>query len=177
MESTQQVSEQGLDGPAPDWVGAWMPQRHVEIVAEIERLKEEVRQIESLGRLLWQTGPPLREAVLDVCRALGFETERHPAGETADLAVELGEGRRLLVLVTGTEASLTNRSPSIKRVFEATQELDEGTRVVLEGKVHRERPIADRDWIDPVASDDMMVINGIGVVFVTTTTLLRIWTR
>ena len=64
MTPKSAASDQGLEGPAPDWVGAWMPQRHVEIVAEIERLQEEARQIESLGRLLWQVGRPLQEAVV-----------------------------------------------------------------------------------------------------------------
>ena len=46
----------------------------------------------------------------------------------------------------------------------------------MTGNVHRGRPVADREWLDPVSGDAMMVLKGLGVVFVTTATLFRIWT-
>ena len=173
METTPQADDVGLDGPAPEWVNAWMPQRHVDIVAEIERLRAEAEQIESLGRLLWQAGRPLEEAVRDVSRAIGFQAELTPAEPTCDVLVGLGDGKRLRVSVTGTEGNVTNKSTKIKQVFQATQE---GDRVVFVGNVHRGRPVADREWLDPVSGDAMMVLKGLGVVFTTTGTLFRIWT-
>ena len=161
---------------APDWVGAWMPQRHVEIAAEIERLREEARQIESLGRLLWQEGLPLQEAVKDVFRSVGLRAELTPELPAADVSVALGDGKRLLISVEGTEHNVTNRSAKIKQVFEASQQLGDGDRVVLAANVHRTRPVADREWLDPVSEEALMIIKGVGAIFVTTATLYRAWT-
>ena len=175
METTPQADDVGLDGPAPEWVNAWMPQRHVDIVAEIERLRAEAEQIESLGCLLWQAGRPLEEAVRDVFLAVGLHAELTPAEPTCDVLVGLGDGKRLLVSVTGTEGNVTNKSAKIKQIFQAAQELSEGDRIVFVGNVHRGRPVADREWLDPVSGDAMMVLKGLGVVFTTTATLFRIW--
>lgn len=71
---------------------------------------------------------------------------------------------------------MTNKSAKIKQVFQAAQELNEGDRVVFVGNVHRGRPVADREWLDPVSGGAMMVLKGLGVVFATTATLFRIWT-
>lgn len=175
MESKPQADDVGLDGPAPEWVNTWMPQRYIDIVAEIERLRAESAQIESLGRLLWQAGRPLEEAVRDVFAAVDLQAELTPAEPTCDVLVGLGEGRRLLVSVTGTEGNVTNKSAKIKQIFQAAQELSEGDRIVFAGNVHRGRPVADREWLDPVSGDAMMVLKGLGVIFVTTSTLFRIW--
>ena len=113
-----------------------MPQRHVDIVAEIARLQAETEQIESLGCLLWQAGRPLEEAVRDVFLAVGLQAELTPAEPTCDVLVGLGDGKRLLVSVTGTEGNVTNKSTKIKQVFQADQELSDGDRVVFVGNVH-----------------------------------------
>ena len=176
MEPKSAATNKGLEAPAPDWVGAWMPQRHVEIVAEIEKLQEEARQIESLGRLLWQQGRPLEEAVRDVFQSVGIEAEMAPAQAAWDVTVNLDGGRRLLVVVTGTEANITNKSDKIRKIFDAAQDLEETDRIVLAANVHRERPVADREWLDAATAEAMMIIKGLGVVFVTTAMLFRIWT-
>ena len=175
MESSQAVESGVPVDEAPDWVGAWMPQRHVEIAAEIERLREEARQIESLGRLLWQEGLPLHEAVKDVFQSVGLRAELTPQSPAADVIVALGEGKRLLISVEGTEHNITNRSTKIKQVFEASQQLGDGDRVVLAANVHRTRPVADREWLDPVTEEALMIIKGVGAIFVTTATLYRVW--
>ena len=106
----------------------------------------------------------------------GLQAELTQAEPTCDVLVGLGDGKRLLVSVTGTEGSVTNKSSKIKQVFQADQELSEGDRIVLTGNVHRGRPVADREWLNPVTGEAMMVLKGLGVVFVTTATLFRIWT-
>ena len=176
MESKSAATNKGLEGAAPDWVGGWMPQRHVEIVAEIEKLQEEARQIESLGRLLWQEGRPLEEAVRDVFQSVGIEAEMAPAKAAWDVTVNLDGGRRLLVVATGTESNVTNKSDTIRQIFEAAQGVEETDRIVLAANVHRKRPVADREWLDPATVEAMMIIKGLGVVFVTTAMLFRIWT-
>ena len=176
MQSDAQADQVGQDEQAPDWVSGWMPQRHVEIVAQINRLKEEVGQMESLGRLLWQTGAPLEEAVRDIFRAVGLSAELTPGPSSCDIVVELGEGKRLLMAVTGTENGLTNKSPQIKQIFEASQDAaDENDRVVLVVNVYRLRPVPDREWLDPATSEALMIIKGVGAVFVTTATLFAVW--
>ena len=176
MESKSAATNKELEGAAPDWVGAWMPQRHVEIVAEIERLQEEARQLESLGRLLWQEGRPLEEAVCDAFQATGLEAEMAPAKAPWDVTVSLEGGRRLLVSVVGTDTNVTNKSEKIRQIFEASQGVEETDRIVLAANVHRERPVADREWLDPATAEAMMIIKGLGVVFVTTAMLFRVWT-
>ena len=175
MESTPQADDIGLDGAAPEWVSNWMPQRHAEIAAQIETLRGEATLLESLGRLLWQGGRPLEEAVRDVFRGLGLQAELTPAEPMCDVLVMCGDRKRLLVTVTGTENSVTNKSTKIKQVFEASQNAGEGDRIVLAGNVHRERPLADREWLDPLTGEAMMILKGLGAVFVSTSTLFRIW--
>jgi hypothetical protein len=175
MESDQ-ADQVGQDDQTPDWVSGWMPQRHVEIVAEIDKLKEEAAEMESLGRLLWQTGMPLEEAVRDIFRAVGLSAELTPGTTSSDVVVEVGDGKRLLVAVTGTENGLTNKSPKIRQIFEASQDAsEEKDRVVLVANVHRLRPVADREWLDPATSEALMIIKGVGAVFVTTATLFAVW--
>ena len=176
MQSDPQADQISQDDQAPDWISGWMPPHHLEILAEIDKLKEEGSQMESLGRLLWQTGSPLEEAVRDLFRAVGLSAELTPGPSSSDVVVDVGEGKRLLVLVTGTENGLTHMSPKIKQAFEASQDASgESDRVVLVANVHRLRPVADREWLDPATSEARMVIKGVGAVFVTTATLFAIW--
>jgi hypothetical protein len=118
----------------------------------------------------------LRRSVRDVFLAVGLQTELTPAEPTCDVLVGLGDGKRLLVSVTGTEGNVTNKSTKIKPVFQPAQELNDGDQVVFVRNVHRGRPVADREWRDPVSGDAMMVLKGLGVVFATTATLFCIWT-
>ena len=164
------------DRATPEWVSGWMPQRHVEIMAEIEKLKEEAAQMESLAQLLWQTGQPLEQSVRDIFRAVGLSAELTPGSKATDLTVDVGEGKRLLIVVAGTDAAITNKSPKIKQIFDAAQEVsEEGERIVMVANVHRLRPPADREWLDPLTGEAMMIIKGIGAMFVTTATLFAVW--
>ena len=175
-EPAPETTEVVQDRSTPEWVSGWMPQRHAEIMAEIEKLKEEAAQMESLAQLLWQTDQPLKESVRDIFRAVGLSAELTPASSTADLTVDVGDGKRLLVVVGGTDAAITNKSPQIKQIFDAAQEQgDDGDRIVMVGNVHRLRPPADREWLDPLTNEAMMIIKGVNAVFVTTATLFAIW--
>ena len=175
MESTPLPDDVGLDGAGREWVNSWMPQRHVEIAAQIEKLREEGALLESLGRLLWQAGLPLEEAVRDVFRGLGLQAELTPAEPMCDVMVIFGDGKRLLVSVTGTENSVTNKAAKIKQIFEASQHASDSDRIILAGNEHRERPLVDREWLDPLTGEAMMIVKGLGAVFVTTSALFRLW--
>ena len=175
-EPAPETTEVLEDGTTPEWVRGWMPQRHVEIMAEIEKLKEEAAQMESLAQLLWQTGQPLEQSVRDIFRAVGLSAELTPGSKASDLTVDVGEGKRLLIVVAGTDAAITNKSPKIKQIFDASQEVaDEGERIVMVANVHRLRPPADREWLDPLTGEAMMIIKGVSAVFVTTATLFAVW--
>ena len=124
MKSTPRPNDVGLDGAAPEWVNSWMPQRHNEIAAQIEKLREEAALLESLGRLLCQGGRALEEAVRDVFRGMGLQADLTPAEPMCDVMVIFGDGKRLLVSVTGTENSVTNKS------VQASQNAGDGDRII-----------------------------------------------
>ena len=179
-----QVGNDGVCGPAPDWVAAMMPnRRHGEIMAEIaklqaeaEQLREASQQMESLGRLLWQAGQPLQEAVCEVFMAAGLDANRAHEDAPFDVVVELGDGKRLLVEVAGIEGPVTKKSSKVRQTFDTAQDdVGENDKVVFAANAHRERSVSDREWTDPVNSDALMILTGLGAVFVTTTTLFRIW--
>ena len=157
-----------------------MPQRQAEIEAEIgklqaeiAKLQEEAGEIESMGRLLYQKGQPLKEAVRDVFGSIGLKADLTATGSTYDITVSLGDSKRLLVVVTGTDKKITNKSAKIKQVFETAQAIsDDQDRLVLAANVHRERPVTDREWLDSATEDALMITTGSGAVFVTTATFL-----
>ena len=184
MTMKPRTNDPGVEGPAPEWVGALMPhQRYAEILDEIKKLQEEAeqskeaaKQAESMGRLLWQTGHPLAETVRDVFRGVGLHAELTPPGSAHDVTVSLDDQKRLLVQVTGTQERVTKSSPKVRRAFDAAQDIvGDDDRLVLAANVYRERPVADREWLDPAPADALMIITGLGAVFVTTVTLFRIW--
>ena len=184
MTMKPRTNDPGEEGPAPDWVGALMPhQRYAEILDEIKKLQEEAeqfkeaaRQAESMGRLLWQTGHPLAETVRDVFRGVGLHAELTQPGSAHDITVTLDDQKQLLVQVTGTHEKVTKNSPKVRRAFDAAQDIvGDDDRLVLAANVYRERPVVDREWLDPATADALMIITGLGAVFVTTVTLFRIW--
>src|SRR5262249_11130231 len=90
----------------PDWLIAEMPQGYQTRLAEIQRLSAELEAMNRIGRLLWETGPPLVEAVLVAFTAFKFEVE--PAGHAAtfDASVKMDAGRRLLLNVATSEGTI-----------------------------------------------------------------------
>ena len=129
-----------------------------------------------MARLLWQVGPQLEDAVCDTFSAAGFEADQAPSGSTYDVTVNLGDGKRLLVKVASAEKSVMKKSSEMRHVFETAQEVEgDDDRLVLAANVHRERPVADREWLDPVAGDALMILTGLGVAVVTTSILFRVW--
>ena len=61
-------------------------------------------------------------------------------------------------------------------MFETAQEVaGDDDRIVLAANVHRERPVADREWLDAVEPDAQLILNGLGVVLLMTPMLFRVW--
>lgn len=184
LEMQPQATDEGVRGPAPDWVAAMMPnRRHAEILKEIaklqaeaEQLREESQAMESMGRLLWQAGQPLQEAVCEVFTSVGLEAERAPEHEPYDVIVGLGDGKRLLMEVTGLDGPVAKKLPKVRQTFDTAQDgASENDRIIFAANAYRERSVSDREWVDAINSDAMMILTGLGVVFITTITLFRIW--
>ena len=92
-----QTDNVGRDDAVPEWVAHSLPERRADIDAEIEKLQRKIDKLaqesgrmESMARLLWQTGPPLEEAVCDLFSAVGFETDPAPPEASYDMTVVKG---------------------------------------------------------------------------------------
>jgi hypothetical protein len=156
-------------------VAAEMPPRYIEIAGRLAVLKQEAREFERVGEVLWQTGSALTRGIRDLFTALQFETEMTGHGTNYDLAVRMDSGRRLLVEVVGGTGAITKKSPQIAQALRAIQEdAGEKDRVVLVGNAFCEKPPAARKE-DPVAPDALRLIQGLGANFVATSTLFGIW--
>ena len=184
LQMPKATEDEAVRGPAPDWVAAMMPnRRHAEIMAEIaklqaeaEQLREESQQMESMGRLLWQAGQPLEEAVCEVFTSAGLEAERAPDEAPYDVIVGLGDGKRLVVEVTGVEGPVTKKAAKVRQTFDTAQNAtNEDDKIVFVANAYRDRAVSDREWVDCINNDALMILTGLGAVFVTTTTLFRIW--
>ncbi len=178
-----QTDNVGRDDAVPEWVAHSLPERRADIDAEIEKLQRKIDKLaqesgrmESMARLLWQTGPPLEEAVCDLFSAVGFETDPAQPEASYDMTVNLGAGKRLLIKVMGTEENLTPKSREIRQVLETAQDVaGDDDRIVVAANTHRDRPVADRESLDPVTGEALMILTGLGAVFLTTATLFRLW--
>ena len=108
--------------PAPDWLVAEMPPGYQTRFAEIQRLSAEMNAMDRMARLLWDTGPSLREAVTEAFAALKYDVESSPADATA-IVVKLDARRRLLVRVADGNGVVEKKSPELAHVFRMVQEL------------------------------------------------------
>jgi len=164
----------GSDGQ-PGWVTGELPEQYGELAAKIQALKDEAQKYEKIAAVLWQTGPPLVQAVRDLFTALQFEAELTEGGRSYDMAVSLDGGRRLLVDVVGGPDGLTRKSPEIAQVLRALQE-DAGDkdRVVVVANTHSDTPLPKRQQ-EPVAADALRLIQGLGANLIATPTLFGIW--
>jgi hypothetical protein len=159
----------------PEWVTAELPEQYADIARQMAALKEQARAYEGVAGVLWQRGSALTSAVRDLFVALGFETELAEYGAHCDMRVNLGNSRRLLVEVVSEAQTLDRRSPHISRILKVLQEdAGERDRVVLAANVFPDvAPSARRG--DPVATDAMRLIQGLGANLVPTSTLFGIW--
>jgi hypothetical protein len=107
---------------APEWVERVYPPEVTTLRAEIGRLASELDTFLSAGRLLWQTGGPLQDAVAGCFRDFGVAVEPTSTGATYDLTVVLDAHRRLLVEVLGIDGSIQKKSNKIGQVVQTLQE-------------------------------------------------------
>jgi hypothetical protein len=64
---------------APEWVAAEMPPGYQTRLFELQRLSADLQTMDRIGRLLWETGDRLRDAVGAVFGELKCEVDVTPA--------------------------------------------------------------------------------------------------
>ncbi|MBP1625523.1 MAG: hypothetical protein H6Q07_3545 [Acidobacteria bacterium] len=105
---------------APNWIVAEMPPGYQTRLLEIERLSADLKAMDDIGCLLWETGEALRDAVGTLFAALKCEVDPTP-GDTGAIAVGLGGSRRLLLVLSGTDSPIQKRNEDLARSFQAVQ--------------------------------------------------------
>jgi hypothetical protein len=163
---------QGALTRAPEWVIAEMPPGYQTRLWEIERLSADLHAMDSIGRVLWETGEPLRDAVGAVFGALKYEVEASPAS-AGPIVVKFGDSRRLLLMVSGAAGPVQKTDEELAEVFRAVQSASVHDRVVFVVNNDPATPPAGRP--DPVLPDALSVLQRMGVDIVTTATLFSLW--
>ena len=158
----------------PDWVIPEMPAGYQNRVAEIQRLAADLEAMTRFGRLLYELGPPLSDAVLDLLVALKFEAALLPGPVPSVVGVKLDSRRRLLLFVSATADTLEKKSPELAHLFQLLQQFGEdGDRVVLVTNNSPAMRPADRAGsITPEAS---AFLGRMGAGHVTAPTLFSLW--
>lgn len=157
---------------SPEWLGAEMPPGYQTRLLEIQRLSADLHAMERIGRVLWETGEPLREAVGAVFGALKCEVDATP-GAATPLAVKLGDARRLLLHVSAAASPVQKTDEELAQAFQAVQFAAADQRVVFVANTDPSAPPTGRP--DPVLPDALDVLERMGVNVMTATTLFRLW--
>jgi hypothetical protein len=157
---------------APEWLLAEMPPGYQTRLWEIERLSVDLHAMDRIGRVLWEAGEPLRDAVDALFNALKCDVDA-TLGSTGPLVVKLGESRRLLLVVSGSVSSIKKTDEELAQAFRAVQFASTNDRVVFVANNDPATPPADRP--DPVLPDALDVLQRMSVNVVTTSTLFRLW--
>ena len=156
----------------PEWVSAEMPPGYQTRLWEIERLSADLEAMDRIGCVLWESGQPLRDAVVAVFQALKFEVNASP-GTVGPLAVKFDDSHRLLLVVSGSTSPTQKTDEELAQAFRAVQLASANDRVVFVANNGPATPPAERP--DPVLPDALGVLQRMGVAVVTTVTLFRLW--
>jgi hypothetical protein len=153
-------------------MNAEMPPGYETRLWEIQRMSAELHAMDRIGRVLWETGEPLRDAVGAVFGALKCEVDATP-GSAGPMVVKLGDSRRLLLVVSGAAGPIQKSDEELAQVFRAVQLAAGNDRVVYVANNDPATPPADRP--DSVLPEALDVLHKIGANVVTTATLFRLW--
>jgi hypothetical protein len=153
-------------------MNAEMPPGYQTRLGEIERLSADLHAMDRIGRVLWATGEPLRDAVGAVFGAIKCEVDATP-GSAGPIVVKLDDSRRLLLLVSGAAGPIQKTDEELAQVFRAVQFASGNDRVVFVVNNDPATPPANRP--DPGLPDALGVLQKMGVDVVTGPTLFRLW--
>src|SRR5512139_4208127 len=116
----REVTMNGYTDPAvagaPAWMVEEMPPGYQTRLLEIERLSADLKAMDGIGCVLWETGEALRDAVTTLFASLKCEVDTMP-GDTGAIAVSLGGPRRLLLVVSGAGSPLQKTNEELVRSF------------------------------------------------------------
>ena len=157
---------------APDWIADEMPPGYRTRLVEIQRLSADLHAMDSIGRVLWETGEPLRDAVGAVFGALKCQVDG--TGTTAGpIAVKIAESSRLLLVVSGSASPIQKTNEELAQAFQAVQFAGVDDRVVL--VVNNDPATLPANRPEPVLPDALGMLHRMGVDVVTTATLFGLW--
>jgi hypothetical protein len=159
---------------APEWCVAEMPPGYRTRFEEIQRLLTDLRSMDRIGRLLWEIGEPLNEAVGEVFASLKYDVESAPGGDAAQFTVKLDAGRRLLLHVAPIDGPVQKKSDELAQMFQLVHQVaGEHDRVILIADSDRGRRPADR--AEPVTPEAVSFVQRMGVNVLKTHTLFTLW--
>ncbi len=164
--------QSAAEGLAPEWLVAQMPPGYRNRYEEIQRLSAEIKGMDRFGRLLWESGAPLHDAVHEAFVALKTETQWLEDGSC--LSVALTSGRRLLIHVAGSDGPLEKKSDAVAGAFRVLQELvGKDDRAVLLTTCQRDLPPKERD--QTVTAEALDLLQRMGVNVLPAATLFNMW--
>ncbi len=157
---------------APEWMSAEMPPGYQTRLWEMERLAADLDAMDRIGRVLWETGEPLLDAVVALFGALKCEVDA-TSGPTGPIVVKLDESHRLLLVASDAASPIQKTDEGLARAFRAVQFASANDRVVLLASNDPATPPADRP--DPALPDALGVLQRMGVAVMPTAALFRLW--
>ncbi len=157
---------------APEWMAAEMPPGYQTRLLELKRLSADLDAMDCIGRVLWDTGEPLRDAVTALFEALKCEVDV-TSGTVGPITVKLGDSRRLLLLVSAAVGPVEKTNQELAQAFQAVQFAAQNDRVVFVVNNDPTTPPTDRP--DPFLPDALGVLQRMGVDVLTTAALFRLW--
>jgi hypothetical protein len=144
---------------APEWMAAEMPPGYQTRLLELQRLSTDLDAMDRIGRVLWETGEPLREAVTAVFEALKCEVDVTP-GTVGPITVRAA-------------GPIEKTNQELAQAFQAVQFAAQSDRVVF--VVNNDPTTTPADRPDPFLPDALGVLQRMGVDVVTTATLFKLW--
>ncbi|PWT81701.1 MAG: hypothetical protein C5B57_09980 [Blastocatellia bacterium] len=157
---------------APEWFLEQMPPGYQTRVAEIDRLMSEIRAMDQIGRVLWESGAALAQAAREVFVALKCDAQ--PGAAPADMTVTIDARRRLLIHVSETDTAIQKKSAELARVFQMLHEIAEDQdRVILVANSDRLTKPVDR--AEAMTADAATFLQRMGANFLSAPTLFKLW--
>lgn len=156
----------------PDWMVAEMPPGYQTRLDEIERLSAELKTMDGIGCIMWETGEVLTDALTKLFTALKCDVDPKPSDIPA-IAVNLGGSRRLLLVVAGVSNPIQKTNEELTHSFQAVQHAGVNDRVVLIVNNYPTKAPSDRP--DPILPEALEVLQKMGVNVLTTFKLFGLW--
>ena len=160
-------------GQVPEWVVAEMPPGYQTRLAEIQRLWADLGEMDRIGRLLWQIGDQLTQAVRAVFLALKYDVDSAASG-TPCVVVKIDDWRRLLIHVAESDGTIQRKSGDVAQLFDLLHRTaGDQDRVVLVTNGDRSRPPKDR--AEAITPEALAFVQRMGVNVLRTVDLFKLW--